>query len=528
MADKRLKIPVLTTAQRNALVNPAFGDEISNSDDLFQQYYDGSDWQTIVNKNFTSTPEQIVYVSNLGDNAAGGGTPSHPFLTIDYALGQISDNSSAKPYLIECVRGNYSVTNLLLKDFIDIEGNNSTLTIINPIDVDATFSDNGVSEVRNFISSSFNISLDFITNSITGAIVNFKNIEQSTASTYDAEGTGFDNKLTLNNCTTKTGVCDVNLTDCSFKDINSSLGSLTASTNIGTSSVLMHGTSLSSNYFIIAFDTVITTRLLGCYIGGDALWQTNIGSTTDFNVSGTEIIGSIIGNGPFLIKFDELNATPALSSGAEVAARNIVLTENGTVILQGGNTAIGGPTSRLGNLWADKLNGISPMGGVFLQTLPCPLITATTVETTLMGTGVGSLFAPANTLQISAFIFVIAGGCSMNNGDTLTIRLKTNGTIDLGTIVVTLDPAVNQFYEIELDISLTALGGPGVGEIITNFDFTYNKNIGNEFVGQREVFINNTTVDSTVDNTFSVTAQFSSASASNSLISNLASMTRTY
>jgi len=385
-----------------------------------------------------------------------------------------------------------------------------------------------VCEVRNFISSSFNIDLDFITNSINGAVAIFKDIEQSASNTYRCSGAWFDNKLVLSYCTTKTGVCDVSLDDCSFEDLNSSLGSLTANMTSGTSSVLMSGSTLATDYFIIAFDTVITTRLLGCYVGGDALWQTNVGSTTDFNVSGTEIIGSVIVNGPHLLKFDSLNSSALLSSVATVTARDIVLTENGTVILQGGNTAIGGPTSRLGNLWADKLKVISPMGGVFLQTLPGPLITATTVETTLMGTGVGSLFAPANTLQISAFIFVIAGGCSMNNGDTLTIRLKTNGTIDLGTIVVTLDPAVNQFYEIELDISLTALGGPGVGEIITNFDFTYNKNIGNEFVGQREVFINNTTVDSTVDNTFSVTAQFSSASASNSLISNLASMTRTY
>ncbi|MCP3700186.1 MAG: hypothetical protein GY920_16800, partial [Aliivibrio sp.] len=176
-----------------------------------------------------------------------------------------------------------------------------------------------------------------------------------------------------------------------------------------------------------------------------------------------------------------------------------------------------------------SINGFTPAGGVFMGTSDGIVISATTTETTLLpSTFVGTLTIPPNAFQISSFHLVLAGSFASNNGDDLTIRLKSNG-ITLGNIVVPLNNSSASNYEVEVDFQIRSIGGPGVADILTNFDFTYNQSGGGgAFVGERNVTQNNTTFDTTITNTLVVTAQFSSASANNSIQTRVSKLSQTY
>ncbi len=176
-----------------------------------------------------------------------------------------------------------------------------------------------------------------------------------------------------------------------------------------------------------------------------------------------------------------------------------------------------------------SINGFTPAGGVFMGTSDGVVISATTTETTLLpSTFVGTLTIPPNAFQISSFHLVLAGSFASNNGDDLTIRLKSNG-ITLGNIVVPLNNSSASNYEVEVDFQIRSIGGPGVADILTNFDFTYNQSGGGgAFVGERNVTQNNTTFDTTITNTLVVTAQFSSASANNSIQTRVSKLSQTY
>lgn len=166
-----------------------------------------------------------------------------------------------------------------------------------------------------------------------------------------------------------------------------------------------------------------------------------------------------------------------------------------------------------------SINNITPVGGLYAGTSDGTLITATTTETSILPlSAVGpGLSIPGNGFSIGdSFHFVCSGDFSSNNGDTATLRIKANGT-NLGVIVVQLTGATNEFYEIEIDFTIRNIGGAGVADIVSNIDFTYSDSGATSWRGSRVVFVNNTTFDTTISNTFEVTCQFSSASANNSL-----------
>jgi len=180
------------------------------------------------------------------------------------------------------------------------------------------------------------------------------------------------------------------------------------------------------------------------------------------------------------------------------------------------------------------INGISAVGGVFTGTasslLNNPSVGGTIEVSLLPTTFIGSVSVPANAFQISSYHLVVAGSFGANNGDTLTLRLKggATSTTILATLVVPLNNA-SGFFECEVDFQLRATGGPGAADVCSNFDFTYNQSGGGGgFQGERGVFQNNTTFDTTTLNTLEITGQFSSANASNNIQSEVQRLTRTY
>lgn len=197
----------------------------------------------------------------------------------------------------------------------------------------------------------------------------------------------------------------------------------------------------------------------------------------------------------------------------------------------GGNINTSGNMSSL-SVTTASINGLTPQGGLSSGTSNSAILTASTAEQSILSTTfVGSRLAPANTFSIGdAYVAVLAGNFSAANGDTLTLRLKggPTGTTVLSSIVIPLNNATGTYFELEIDFVIRAIGAAGVADIVANYDFSYNQASGGNFQGERKCENNNTTFDTTVNNTLDITAQFSSASASNSIETLLSTLGKTF
>lgn len=155
--------------------------------------------------------------------------------------------------------------------------------------------------------------------------------------------------------------------------------------------------------------------------------------------------------------------------------------------------------------------------GIYAQTSKSADVVNTTAESTLVGSGVGTLSVPANGFSIGdSFVARLGGEITNLNNTNLTIRVKSLGVTLVNTGVIQLKLGTNQFWQIEVNFTIRNIGGVGVASIISNGNFTHIRN--NTSV---EVFgfntLNNTIFDTTILNTLDVTAEWETASPSNSL-----------
>lgn len=181
------------------------------------------------------------------------------------------------------------------------------------------------------------------------------------------------------------------------------------------------------------------------------------------------------------------------------------------------------------------INGITPVGGIFAgisdSLVYNPSVDGAIEKSILPTTFVGSLTVPANGFKVGdSFHLVLAGDFNSNNGDTLNIRLYggPTSTVLLANLPVPLVSSSAVSFEVECDFQLRTIGGPTVANICSNFDFTYNGGAGTNFRGERGVFQNNTTFDTTVNNSLLVTAQYSSTNANNSMKTRVSKLSKTY
>lgn len=173
-------------------------------------------------------------------------------------------------------------------------------------------------------------------------------------------------------------------------------------------------------------------------------------------------------------------------------------------------------------------NVINPR--LYAQTAASTPITNTAVETSLLGTGVGSLFIPANSFKIGdSFTVRLCGPLSCANSQKIDFFVKTTTGVLLaqcGEITLSITTAKN--YELNLDFTITKLGAAGVAEIFSNGQFTYNKNSNDTLDGRCFGAQNGTTFDTTIDNTLEITAKWTSANAANSIHSHNVVLAKTY
>jgi hypothetical protein len=194
-----------------------------------------------------------------------------------------------------------------------------------------------------------------------------------------------------------------------------------------------------------------------------------------------------------------------------------------------------GPQGPVGPQGVQGIQGIQgipgPIGttGLFAQTALSTPITNTTVETSIVGTGVGTLSVPANGFQVGdSFALKMCGKLSCANNETIHIRIKSNGVVigDLGVFQMKI--STNKYFELVTDFTITKIGAAGVAELFVNGQYSYNQNANTQLDGSNFALVSNTVFDTTIINSLTITAQWGLANASNSIQSQNFVLTKVY
>lgn len=161
------------------------------------------------------------------------------------------------------------------------------------------------------------------------------------------------------------------------------------------------------------------------------------------------------------------------------------------------------------------ISGNATLFGLYAQTVQSATITNTTTETSVIGSGVGGLTVPADTfLRGDSYHAKIGGIISAQNGDDITINIKTGSTVLASTGAISLSPVTALGWELELDFTIASL--TATGSMCTNGNFAYNRDTGSL---EGFVFQDVQTIDTTIDNTLDVTVTWGQAKTQDQIYS---------
>lgn len=167
--------------------------------------------------------------------------------------------------------------------------------------------------------------------------------------------------------------------------------------------------------------------------------------------------------------------------------------------------------------------------GLYTQTSSSARITNTTVETSLLDGGVGSLSVPANGFQVGdSFSAVLTGHISSINNHTLHIRIKSDGVALVDTGVMTMAATTGKHWKLDVNFTIRAIGSAGTAAIASGGSFVYTKNASNAFEGVNFSTELSTGFDTTIANTLVITAQWGTANLGDIIYSELFTLTKTY
>ena len=168
--------------------------------------------------------------------------------------------------------------------------------------------------------------------------------------------------------------------------------------------------------------------------------------------------------------------------------------------------------------------------GLFSQTGTSVAVSATTVESTLISGGVGSIIIPANGFSVGdSFHGVLIGHLSCVGTATLQIRVKTTSGILLAdTGAMAMDATTNKHWKLDVNFTIRQLGTATVASIASGGLFAYTKNSGLNFEGVNFSIVNDTNFDTTISNTLDITAEWNTNNSGNSIYSEIFTLNKIY
>jgi len=158
-------------------------------------------------------------------------------------------------------------------------------------------------------------------------------------------------------------------------------------------------------------------------------------------------------------------------------------------------------------------------------------IANTTTKSTLNGSSyAGTLSVPANGFSVGdSFNLYMMGHISNNNNIGLTITIETVAGVVLATTgLMTLAVSSNNHWVLDADFVIRAIGTTGTASIITAGSFSHSKQSNNNLETYNFISENTTTFDTTIANELVIKAQWGTASASNSIYSNVFILNKVY
>lgn len=168
--------------------------------------------------------------------------------------------------------------------------------------------------------------------------------------------------------------------------------------------------------------------------------------------------------------------------------------------------------------------------GLFAQTANSSPVTGTTVESTLINGGVGTLTIPANGFKVGdSFSAVFGGVMNAANNQTIRIRVKAGAITLLDSGVQTLtNSIINDIWSLNIDFTIRQIGGAGVASIVSLGAFHYIKTSNASTQGFAFNVVNNTTFDTTISNVLDVTVQWGSNNVTNNIYSDIFVLNKVY
>jgi hypothetical protein len=167
--------------------------------------------------------------------------------------------------------------------------------------------------------------------------------------------------------------------------------------------------------------------------------------------------------------------------------------------------------------------------GLFAQTGDSVPVSGTTVETTIINGGIGTLSVPANGFSVGdSFRADFGGVLNAANNQTIRVRLKTGSVILADSGAQAITNITSDIWSLSVNFTIRRLGTAGVASIVTLGGFHYSKTNNGTVEGFSFNTVNNTTFDTTVDNTLDVTVQWGSTAAGNSIYSDIFVLNKIY
>jgi len=171
--------------------------------------------------------------------------------------------------------------------------------------------------------------------------------------------------------------------------------------------------------------------------------------------------------------------------------------------------------------------------GLFAQTADGTEIVNTADESSLIGTGVGSLSIPANGFKVGDSFVARMGGNISTSGGSDTIRIGVES--DNGSTVVLADSGVqtlpgltDEAFNLEVDFTIRQIGEAGTAEILSTGIMTFQKSSSGSVEGFEFSSLNNTTFHTLYDQTLKITAEWGSANPDSSIQSTLLVLNKIY
>jgi hypothetical protein len=177
----------------------------------------------------------------------------------------------------------------------------------------------------------------------------------------------------------------------------------------------------------------------------------------------------------------------------------------------------------------ELMRAAASLSNLYTQTASSTPVTNTTTETSLLDGGLGSLSIPADGFNVGdSFHAILTGHISSVNNHTLTLRIKAGSVVLATTGAITMAGTTGKHWKLEMFFTVRAIGAAGVASIATGGAFMYTKDASTNFEGINFSTENTTTFDTTISNTLSITAQWGTANAGDSIYSEIFTLNKTY